>query len=123
MDLPLPDIIHIHFDPTVAGRNIVDDLATIQAWLPIIGPTCSWFLYLTATWANQHHTTSYPTRSLAVALGISPTLLAKTLRRLNQFGLADWVSTDTFVITSPLPSLTHRQRRRLEQLAVDQVNA
>ena len=114
---PTADIVHIHFDPTIDGLNVVDDLTTVVAWLPILGPTATWLIYLTASWANRDRTTSYPTDALAVALGIGRPALTKTFDRLVQFRIATWASTDTLVIGSPLPPVSAHQRARIHAAA------
>ena len=111
--MDLPDIVHIHFEPTLDGLNVVDDLSSILTWLPVLGPSASWLLYLTAAWANEHRTYEYPTGALATALGLGPRALAKTFERLVMFRVAVWAGTDTLVIGSPLPALSATQSDRL----------
>ncbi len=85
-------------------------------WLPIIGPTATVLAYHLA-----RHTTDrdacWPTEVLAQMIGLAGnrSKLWVSLERLERFGVARFVATDTLIIRHWLPALTARQLARLPE--------
>lgn len=88
-------------------------------WLPIIGPTATWFLRrLAARFDNEHGGFDLELDETARALGLggrrsrhSP--FARALGRCVSFELAHWLASDTIRVRRMLPPLAHRHLVRL----------
>jgi hypothetical protein len=105
-----PVVEHLDIDPT-------DNYSRI-AWLPILGPT-SWVILGTiTTQLADEASVTWKLEDLAEAHGIgghlgrSTSILARTLKRLNQFGFIRATDHGIVLVRTKMPPLTHRQLRR-----------
>ena len=112
---PLPATLHVHYDPMPDHTHPVD-VPAIVGWLGVLGPTATWFLFLTSQWAFYDQATSYPTGALAAQLGVGTSALTGAVNRVVMFGVGYWASPDVLVIGSPLPPVPARLADRLADL-------
>ena len=86
-------------------------------WLPILGPTATWLAYLLARHAAHQPDMCWDTATLARTLGLadSESKLWASLDRLDRFGVARFVATDTLTVRLWLPALTERHLHRLPE--------
>lgn len=93
-------------------RTDFDDLVW---WLPVLGPTTSWLAYLLSRHAASAGEAVWDAEYLAQLVGLSgkPSKLWAALDRLDHYGVAGFVATDTITIRLALPPLRPRLLERL----------
>ncbi len=108
-----PDHLRVVADPTPGPHRTDSD--DVLWWLPILGPTATWLAYLLARHAAHQPDTCWDTATLARTLGLagSESKLWASLDRLDRFGIARFVATDTLSLRLWLPPLSDGHVRRL----------
>ena len=121
MDSPLTSPLHVQAWPDA----VVDRLGYEPTseyfewlWLPRIGPSCAWaYRRLTMGLLSQPDGYSIRLDELGHWLGLGGTgqhsPLVRSLRRLEQFGLAMRIDEQTIGVRRRVPPLTLQQLRRL----------
>ncbi len=100
-----PDHLFVIADHTPGAHPAATD--DITWWLPILGPTASWLAHLLARHATTRPESRWDTAMLAqtVGLGTSTQRLWASFERLDLFGVAQFVSTDTLTLRLEFPAL------------------
>ena len=106
-----------------SGRSTHDarSLYAETFWLPVIGPSCMWFLRRAALWLEQSpEGVSVEFADLAKDLGLGSSLannspIMRTIRRLIDFKVAIARGPDQIAVRTRLPCLSERQLSRLPE--------
>ena len=101
------------------GRFGPDDCYPVAVWLPVLGPAAfeGWRL-LAGRLAHHPEAVTVSLAGLAVDLGLgsphgSQSVVQRTLRRLERFGLLRWAGEDCVVVSARLPFVSPAQLARL----------
>lgn len=125
MTHPFPPLLRVvpWRDPTVEhapGATPTTDPDALAYWTPSIGPTAA---LIAARWARdcaRHHSAAHwRLDDLAATFGVSPTIAARAVDRLDRFGIITRHDA-TIAVRLVLPPLPGRLRERLPaSLAVE----
>ena len=119
----LPSILKVMalVDPVVEAHGFAPESLYVEyCWLPILGPTATLAYRRLGTVAAARpmgEVVRFDLVDLALGLGLGEgigrnSIIARTLRRLVQFGVAQWRG-DTLAVRRALAPLTVRQLARL----------
>jgi hypothetical protein len=110
-----PNHLRVVADPTPGPHRTDSD--EVLWWLPILVPTATWLAYLLARHAACQPDICWDTATLARTLGLagSESKLWASLERLDRFGVARFVATDTLTLRLWLPPLSPRHIDRLPE--------
>ena len=108
--------------PGPVGRFGPSAYYATAVWLPILGPS-TFLAWRLITGELQHHPGGVTTtlERLAADLGLgSPSghqaAIARTLRRLERFGIARTITDDLVLVREDLPSASPAQLARLDEV-------
>jgi hypothetical protein len=97
------------------GRIVdVRDRYVEKYWLPILGPSCIWFLRSAVDHLAHRECVTLPTEAFSMSLGLRSNALAKAVDRLVKFNQIQ-VRDNTIAVPFKLPMLHNGQVARLPQ--------